>query len=127
MAMNADNLGRRMAIYWSRIPPDEDTVNRLGDVMYDGIMKVMVDQHSNPDGTLGRQRARETARAMLTEFFNRSGETTLKRFTALAAAIILEIQAFADVLPLTVANTPADGPAHTHAPAITYSEQGRIR
>ena len=45
---------------------------------------------------------------------------------AIAQTIIDHIHTYAEVASLTVSNTPADGAAHTHAPASTSAATGKI-
>jgi len=128
MTLDIQRMGDRMLVYWNKAGiVDEVSVNRLGDAIYDGMMSIVMDQQSDPDGSLGRQRARETARAILEELMNTAGDCAERRFRLLARAIIDEIWQYAEILPLTVTNTPADGPGHTHAPAVTVQVTGKIK
>jgi hypothetical protein len=127
MALSFDRLGRTFIELWNKVPVDQASVDRLGDAMYDGMMAIVIDQTSNPNGDLGRLRARETARAILEEMMNVTGECASKRAQLMAMAIVHEIKLYAEIQPLTVSNTPADGAAHTHAPALTVQAAGKIR
>jgi hypothetical protein len=48
------------------------------------------------------------------------------RYRALAQTIISHINTYAEVASLTVNNTPMDGAAHTHSPALTSAATGKI-
>jgi len=120
MAMVPLYMGREMWQAWESVAPNEQSVNKLGDTMYDHMMEIVMDKGSNHDGSLGRARMRKVAKAMLEELYN--GPTGREKMVAVAGAIIDHIKAWAEIKPLSTTEIPTDGPAHIHS---TVTNQGQ--
>ena len=125
MSMSASTLGAAMHAAWNSVQPDTATINMLGDTMYDYVMAVYMGQDSVANGTIGRQRFREMAKAILQKFYNTSGATSAARWQAVANAIISHISSNATIAPLSTSESPNDGPAHIHS-TKTVSSTGKI-
>jgi hypothetical protein len=125
MAMSASTLGAAMHAAWNGETPDAATYNKLGDTMYDHMLKIKVDQDSEPDGRAGRQRFRQLAKAILEDLYNASGSVSEARWVAVAGAVIGHISSNATIAPLSTTSTPAGTGPHEHNP-ITVSSDGKI-
>jgi hypothetical protein len=125
MTMNKDTLGQAMHAAWNAQSVDQNSVNQLGDQMYDAMLAIAVEQNSDSNGNLGRERFREMARAILEDIFNATGTVALSRFKAVAEAIINHISANATIAPLSTLEVPNDGPAHIHS-TTTLQSTGKI-
>lgn len=126
MALDSRRLGDAMLDVWNMFPADKKTVNKLGDRIYDLVQTIKMTQESDPNGDLGRERARQTAKAILDEIFNTAGNTTRYRFRNLAQAIINEFRLEAEIKPLDVTVPVGGSPPHTHTPTQTVKGKAKI-
>lgn len=126
MSLDYTRLGDSLHTRINQYTPDEATINRLGDAMYNKMLEVEMNQDSIADGSLGRLRMRKVAEAMLDEFFNPAGRFWQLVFRNVAAGILKEIADNAEIFPLATTSTPNDGVGHIHNP-ITVKSKGKIR
>ena len=130
MTFSPLRMASRMMDAWNSVPADQETINKLGDAMFEAILSIIMDQQSDPDGSLGRARFRKLAEAILNGYTNDGGEpghaggATIFRFKALANAIQEEIHFHAEIDPLEITVQPGGSPPHTH---VATTVVGKIK